>query len=137
MAYAQQSDIEAVFGPANVAAWTLYETGAPTGSADPTRVAAALAYADGEVDAFFAAGPYEVPLGVASDAQPVVAYWAGVIAGCWLYGSRAGVSYVDYAGNRFLALKAAVYADMQLYKAGVKRLAAVPRLPHATGPTAV
>ena len=137
MSYAQQSDIEAVFGPANVAAWTLFETGAPGGAADPSRVEAALAYADGEVDAFFAAGPYAVPLVATTDVQPILAYWAGVIAGCWLYGSRAGVSYVDYAGNRFLALKAAVYADMQLYKAGVKRLAAVTRLPHATGPTAV
>ena len=137
MPYAQQSDIEAVFGPADVAAWTLFEAGSPDGPADPVRVAAALAYAAGEVDAFFAAGPYAVPLAASADVAPVVAYWAAVIAGCWLYGSRAGVSYVDYAGNRYLALKAAVYADMQLYKAGVKRLDAVPRLPHATGPTAV
>ncbi len=136
MNYAQQSDIEAVFGPSDVAAWTLFETGTPSGSADATRIAAALAYADGEVDGFFAGGPYVVPLVVASGGQPVVAYWAAVIAGCWLYGSRAGVSYVDYAGNRYLALKAAVFADMQLYKAGVKRLPAAPRFPQATGPTA-
>ena len=137
MSYAQQTDVEAVFGPASVAAWTLFEAGDPDGPADPGRVLAALAYADGEVDAFFAAGPYAVPLAAAPWVQPVVAYWAAVIAGCWLYGSRAGVSYVDYAGNRFLALKAAVYADMQLYKAGVKRLDAASRFTHATGPTAV
>jgi phage gp36-like protein len=137
MSYAQQSDIEAVFGPTNVAAWTLFETGTPDGATNTVRIEAALAYADGEVDAFFAGGPYAVPLTVETGAQPVVAYWAAVIAGCWLYGSRAGVSYVDYAGNRFLALKAAVYANMQLYKAGVKRLPAAARLPHTTGPTAV
>ena len=137
MSYAQQTDIEAVFGPADVAAWTLYETGTPGGPADAGRVADALAYADGEVDAFFAAGPYAVPLSPSAAAAPVLAHWAGVIAGCYLYGSRAGVSYVDYAGNRFLALKAAVYADMQLYKAGIKRLDAAVRLPHATAPTAV
>ncbi len=134
--YAQQSDIEAIFGPSDVAAWTLFQTGTPGGPADGDRVAAALAYADGEVDAFFAGGPYAVPLAASSVAQPIVAYWAGVIAGCWLYGSRAGVSYVDYAGNRYLALKASVYADMQLYKAGIKRLDAVARMPQATGPTA-
>ncbi len=137
MAYAAQSDIEAVFGPDNVAAWTLYESSAPTGPADANRVATALAFADAEVDGFFAAGPYAVPLAASAAAAPVVAYWAAVLAGCYLYGSRAGVSYVDYAGNRFLALKAAVYADMQLYKAGIKRLDAAARLPHATGPTAV
>ena len=136
--YAQQTDIEAVFGPANVAAWTVFaDAGGTTAGADPARVATAVAYADAEVNAFFADGPYAVPLAVADVAGPVVAYWAAVIAGCWLYGSRAGVSYVDYAGNRYLALKAAVYADMQLYKAGVKRLAAAARRRQATGPTAV
>ncbi len=69
--------------------------------------------------------------------QAAVAYWAGVIAGVWLYGSRVSSSYIDYAGNRFLALQSAVYADMQLYKSGVKRLDAAPRYPHATAPTAV
>ncbi len=136
MSYAQPTDIDAVFGPADVAAWTQYADAAD-GPADPDRVAAALAYADGEVDAFFAAGPYAVPLTPSADVRATVAYWAAVIAGCWLYGSRAGVSYVDYAGNRYLALKAAVYADMQLYKAGVKRLPAAPRFAHPTGPTAV
>jgi len=136
MSYAQQSDIENIFSPANVAAWSLYETGTPDGSADATRVAGALAYADAEINAFFADGPYVLPLACTIN-QASVAYWAGVIAGVWLYGSRASVSYIDYAGNRYLALKAAVYADMQLYKAGVKRLDAALRYPHATAPTAV
>jgi hypothetical protein len=136
MSYAQQSDIENIFSPANVATWSLYETGTPDGSADPVRIASALAYADAEINAFFTDGPYVVPL-TCSITQPTVAYWAGVIAGVWLYGSRASVSYIDYAGNRYLALKAAVYADMQLYKAGVKRLDAPLRFPHATSPSAV
>jgi hypothetical protein len=133
MSYAQQSDIEGTFGPPNVAAWSLFESGTPSGSADPTRIATALAYADSEINAFFAGGPYQIPLSAVTDAA-TVAYWAAVIAGVWLYGSRAGVSYIDYAGNRYLALKAAVYADMQLYKAGVKRLDAPARFPHPTGP---
>jgi len=136
MSYAQQSDIENIFSPANVAAWSLYETGTPDGPADPTRVASALAYADAEINAFFTDGPYVTPL-TCSISQASVAYWAGVIAGVWLYGSRASVSYIDYAGNRYLTLKATVYADMQLYKAGVKRLDAPLRFPHATAPTAV
>jgi phage gp36-like protein len=136
MSYAQQSDIENIFSPANVAAWSLYETGTPTGSADPTVVANALAFADSEINSFFADGPYVLPL-ACSISQATVVYWAAVIAGIWLYGSRATVSYIDYAGNRYIALKAAVYADMQLYKSGVKRLDAPLRFPHATAPTAV
>ena len=31
MSYAQQSDIENIFSPDNVAAWSLYETGSPSG----------------------------------------------------------------------------------------------------------
>jgi hypothetical protein len=114
----------------------LYESGTPTGSADPTRIAAALAYADGEINGFFADGPYVVPLACTVN-QPQLAYWAGVIAGLYLYGSRVNTAYIDYAGNRFLALRAAVYADMQLYKSGVKRLDAALRFPHATAPSAV
>lgn len=136
MPYSQQSDIENIFGPSNVAAWSRFDPGNPTGSADPTRVASAIAYADAEINSFFAEGPYLLPLN-ANLAQPAVIYWAGVIAGVWLYGSRAGVSYIDYAGNRYLALKAAVYADMQLYKSGVKRLDSVPRFPHPTAPSAI
>ena len=106
MSYAAQSDIEAVFGVAEVAAWTFYlQPGGATAPADPTRIAAALAYADAEVDGLFAGGPYAVPLQASAAAAPTVAQWAGVIAGCYLYGSRATVSYVDYAGTRYLALK--------------------------------
>jgi hypothetical protein len=136
MSYAQQTDIEATFGPANVAAWSLFETGIPDGSADPTRIASALAFADGQINSFFADGPYLVPL-TCSISAATVTYWAAIIAGVWLYGSRVTSSYIDYAGQRFLALEAAVYADMQLYKSGVKRLDAPLRYPHATGPTAV
>ena len=102
----------------------------------PTRIANALAFADGEINSFFADGPYIIPL-VCTISQPVLSYWAGIIAGVWLYGSRVSTSYIDYAGNRYLALRAAVYADMQLYKSGVKRLDAALRYPHATSPTAV
>ena len=136
MSYAIQSDIEAIFSPINVALWSLYETGTPDGPADATRVANALAYADAEINAFFTDGPYVIPLNC-SISRPTLAYWAGVIAGVWLYGSRASVSYIDYAGNRYIALKASVYNDMQLYKAGVKRLDAALRFPHATAPSPV
>ncbi len=71
MSYAVQSDIEDTFGPQNVAAWSLFETGSPTGTADPNRVATALAYADSEIDGFFAGGPYLVPLAVSTDASTV------------------------------------------------------------------
>jgi phage gp36-like protein len=134
MSYSQQTDIENTFGPDNVAAWSRFDPGAPNGAADSTRIATALAYADAEINSFFADGPYVLPL-VCSISASTIAYWAGIIAGVWLYGSRVSTSYIDYEGNRFIALKATVYADMQLYKAGTKRLDAGLRFPHATAPT--
>ncbi len=133
MSYAQQSDIEAVFGPNNVAAWSRFDPAAPSGPADANRITAALAFADSEINSFFAQGPYVLPLVCATGAA-ALAHWAGVIAGIWLYGSRVSSSYIDYQGNRFLAMREMIYADMHLYKAGVKRLDAVMRFPHATAP---
>jgi hypothetical protein len=134
MSYATQSDLEDLFGPANIAAWSLFETGTPSGPADAARIATALAHADAEINAQFAGGPYAVPLVVAATSRPVVTCWAAVIAGVWLYGSRASISYVDYSGNRYLALRNRVYQDMDSYRAGVKRLDAAMRFPHATAP---
>src|SRR4051812_13279135 len=94
--YATQSDIEDLFGPANVAAWSRFENPPPGGAADAARIAAALAHADAQINAFFTGGPYALPL-VCSTCRPVVTHWAAVIAGVWLYGSRASVSYVDYS----------------------------------------
>jgi phage gp36-like protein len=133
--YAIQSDIEDIFGPTNVAAWSLFETSTPTGPADPTRLATALAYADAQINAFFADGPYALPLACATT-QPVVTRWAATIAGIWLYGSRTTASYIDYEGNRYIALQTAVQQEMDLYKSGVNRLDAPLRFPHPTGPTA-
>lgn len=136
MAYATQSDIENIFGPANVAAWSRFDTGAPTGATDTARVAAALVHADGEINAFFIGGPYALPL-VCQLSKPLVTHWAAVIAGVWLYGSRATSSYIDYAGTRYQAMRLAVYQDMDAYKAGAKRLDAAQKFPQATAPSGV
>src|ERR1700722_16131598 len=80
MSYAAQSDIEDIFTPANVAAWSLFETGTPSGAADPTRIATALALADAQINAFFIGGPYQVPLAWVF-CKPGVIHWAAVIAG--------------------------------------------------------
>jgi hypothetical protein len=133
--YAIQSDIEDIFGPTNVAAWSLFETGLPTGAADATRIANALTQADSQINGFFTGGPYAVPL-VCSICKPVVTHWAAVLAGIWLYGNRSLATTTDYPGNRYIALQQAVLQDMDLYKSGVKRLDAPQRYPHATAPTA-
>jgi hypothetical protein len=136
MSYATQSDIEDLFGPANVAAWSRFESPPPSGATDTDRVATALALADGEINSIFTGGPYAIPL-VCSICKPVVTHWAAVIAGVWLYGNRASTSYIDYPGNRYLALRNEVYQEMDLYRAGMKRLDAAMKFPHPTSPAAM
>jgi hypothetical protein len=133
MSYAAQSDIEDIFSPANVAAWSLFETGTPSGAANPARITTALAVADAAIDGRFADGPYVLPLSCAT-MQPTVIRWAATLAGIWLYGSRMTTSYVDYVGNRYLALETAVNQEMDLYRAGVLRLDAAARFAHPTAP---
>ena len=135
MSYAQQSDIEDIFGPVNVAAWSLFETGSPTGTATASRIATALTVADAVINGAFEGGPYALPLACIT-MQSTVVRWAATIAGIWLYGSRMTTSYVDYAGNRYLALRTAIDQEMALYRSGVFRLDAPGRFPQPTAPTA-
>lgn len=135
MSYAQQSDIEDIFGPDNVAAWSQFQTVQPDDGADTTRIATALAVADAAVNGRFADGPYALPLACATQ-QSTVIRWAATIAGIWLYGNRDTTSYTDYVGNRYIALQAATNQEMDLYRAGVLRLDAPLRFPHPTAPAA-
>jgi phage gp36-like protein len=130
--YAAQSDIESVFGPANVAMWSQLD---PTQSTpDTSRVQAALDNADAQVNAFFRDGPYIVPLADAADA-PITTHWAAVLAGAWLYFSR-GLRDDNRDGDKLSTQQLAVYADMALYKSGIKRLAAARRWPTPSSPAA-
>jgi hypothetical protein len=90
----QRSDIEALFGAANVAKWADLD-----GDQDPqkisARIAAAIAAAGAYVEDRLRDGPYAIPL-TPLDGSPCVtmvnmlAQWAGV----WLYGAR-GVQDAD------------------------------------------
>ena len=135
MPYATQSDIEDIFGPDNVAAWSQFQNVQPLDGADTTRIATALGVADSMINGRFAGGPYVLPLACATQ-QPTIVRWAATLAGIWLYGSRMTTSYIDYVGNRYLALEAAINQEMDLYRAGVLRLDAPLRFPHPTGPAA-
>ena len=96
MPYCQQSDIEAVFGPANVAKWADLDN---SGDADAiaARIAAAIAWATCEIEDRLRGGPYVIPLVGATvyPALPVtVVDMAANFAGVWLYENR-GVQDFD------------------------------------------
>jgi phage gp36-like protein len=130
--YAAQSDIENVFGTANVALWSQLD---PTQSTvDTSRIQTALDNADAQINAFFRDGPYIVPLADAADAA-ITSSWAAVLAGAWLYFSR-GLRDDNRDGDKLSTRQLAIYSDMALYKSGIKRLAAARRWPTPSAPAA-
>jgi len=88
MAYSTQSDLENFWGSDNIAAWSDL-TGGKT--ADTTRIAAAIAYADKKIDnRFRRQSRYEVPFTTGTDGtyDDQLIDWSAGLAGDWLYRSR-------------------------------------------------
>jgi phage gp36-like protein len=82
--YCQQSDIENVFGAANIAKWAdMDNTGDPVEIA--SRIAAAIAWATAEIEDRLRGGPYLIPL---TATPPTIVNLCAQLAGVWLYESR-------------------------------------------------
>ena len=139
--YADQSDVENVFGTTNVAVWSnLENTG--TGSqvvANSTRIQLALNYADAQINGRFLGGPFLTPISGALASQ-LCRDWAAKIAGVWLYESRGQLDVLttDAGGqrpyNKYAGLIKEVYAQMQRYKGGALSWDAPRRWPGPTAP---
>ena len=133
--YAQQSDIEDIFGVTNVAVWSQLDPTQPPGTADPNRIQSALDYAGARIVAFFRTqGNYATPLVPLNSAVDLVTRWAAVLAGVWLYESR-GLRDDTKAASKYAAMVRQVIAEMGVYRAGNK-LDAVPRWPAPSAPAA-
>lgn len=95
--YISQTDIENVYGTDNVAAWSDL-TGGDT--ANTTRIASAISYAEGFVENYFRVSRYQVPFVQLSGAYDVVLVdWMAVLAGDWLYRSREVRRKTDTPGR--------------------------------------
>jgi len=116
--YAAQSDVEAVFGTANVAVWSNLDSDSTT--ANTSRIASAIAVAEQSIDDRLRGGPYSLPLtAVGSGGLVTVTDWAARLAGVWLYESR-GVE--DETANQIAAHKKMVHGEIDAYMAGTRRL---------------
>jgi phage gp36-like protein len=134
--YAQQSDIENLFGIPNVAEWS--NLAGLNDYVDTNRIGVALAYADSEINNFFQGGPYAVPLSLGQSA-PTITNWAAVIAGVWLYTSRGQLDTITNSDgtqrvyNKYSGMLKSVYADMGSYRTGQgKRLDSAKKWPVAS-----
>lgn len=87
MSYCTTSDLQRLFGAANVTAWSDLSG---SGEMDADRIDAAIAYADAYLNDRFGGSRYAVPLVGSGGALVQVVDLAARLAGAWLYESRAG-----------------------------------------------
>ena len=87
MAYIDTDDLNNVWGTDNVTAWSDLTGGA---TADTTRIAAAIAWAEAYVEnRFRRQSIYQVPFVAGTSGYDVqLTNWMAVLAGHWLYDSR-------------------------------------------------
>lgn len=122
--YAEQSDIENVFGEANVAKWSQLDPDETT--ADTDRIEVGLVTAAAAIDDRFREGRYAVPLvGTSGSTPAVVRDWCAKLAGAWLYSSRLSRDGDNPETDRVAALAASVHAEIDFYLAGQRRLPCV------------
>jgi phage gp36-like protein len=112
--YADQADVEDVFGVENVARWSQLQNDVT--AADTNRIQRALAGADADVDDFFRGGPYALPLPV----NRTTTDWAATLAGVWLVQSRQRGA--DDELGWVTDLEKAVRREMAAYRARILRL---------------
>lgn len=85
MPYATQSDIENVFGQANVAIWSQLDPDST--EADTNRIARAIAWADTYINARLRGLGWSLPI-AGTEASVMVTDWAANLAGWWLQRPR-------------------------------------------------
>lgn len=114
--YISQSDVEDTFGTDNIAVWSDL-SGA--GSADTTRIARAIEYAEEDIENRFRDGRYALPF---SPIPNVIKNWCAVIAGIWLFDSRPGFKHTEEETEGFNKLLTRTEATIDCYTSGQRRL---------------
>ncbi len=131
-AYITKSNVEGVFGRANIVKWSnLGNTQAP---ANEDRITAAITYAEAHINDRFRGGRYAIPF--AGTIPQAVQDWAAKLAGAWLYESR-GVSDGNDEGNKLTDMREDVTRDINAYVTGQRRLDATPSRTAPSAPIVV
>ena len=132
--YADQADIENVFGEENVKKWSNLDNSAD--SANTTRIGEGLTWADSFINDSFRESRWALPLALGGTTPAVVKDWAAKLAGIWLYQNR-GTRDTNDEGTKYQDMEDDVKADIQMYTAGVRTFAADVGDTHATAPSVV
>lgn len=137
MSYCTQTDIENIFGQANIAVWSNLENDSL--NADATRIAAAIAFADAHIDARLHAGRFALPLRGQTGSLPQIADLAARLAGIWLYEARAqdAPAADTHPTSRFAAMRRQVDQQLTRYLIGQDQLPAIARFNSPDSPAFV
>jgi len=121
-AYCTQSDIEDVFGAANVAKWSDLDNDSDAATADTTRIARAIAVASGTLEDRLR-HVYAVPFSGGS-LTTTVKDWCAKLAGVWLYEARGQRDALegDVNNNTVRLHKPIVNGEIDEALSGVRRL---------------
>jgi len=99
MAYSAKANVEQLYGPDNVASWADLDNDEDVDKI-AARIAAAILYADAEIDDILRGGPYALPLANSESTTPTsVVGLSATLAGVWLY-ERRGVEDFDEESGR-------------------------------------
>jgi phage gp36-like protein len=122
VAYATQTDIENIFGVANVARWSQLDNSISPVTADTSRIALAITNATANIEDRFRGTAYAVPF---NPVPTKVTEWAAKMAGVWLYSSRGvnSKTATDEADQRILYHQRVTMEEMDLYAGGSRKFA--------------
>lgn len=127
MAYATKSNIEDVFGAANVATWSQLDNDVET--ADDDRIARAIAWADAYINGRMRGSRWVIPIS-GTEASITVTEWAANLAGWWLERPR-GLT------DEMVETKARIDNEIDLYVAGTRQWDAAEEDPQPTAPVVI
>lgn len=121
-AYCTQSDIEDLFGAANVAKWSDLDNDSDSATANTTRITRAIALASATLEDRLRM-VYAVPLSGGS-AATTLKDWCAKLAGVWLYEARGQRDALDNDanGNTVRLHKSIVNGEIDEALSGVRRL---------------
>ena len=115
MAYCAQSNIENLYGQDNVVKWS--NLAGTTDAVDATRVAAAIAWADEQIDNRLRKTQYAIPF---TTVPLMVLTWSATLAGWWLYKARGQRDTNEW--NKMEGERKDVYEELGQVAAGAINL---------------
>jgi phage gp36-like protein len=134
MSYATSTDLSTRFGLPNIQKWADLEGDA---SGIAARIAAALTFADSQINMSLRGGGYSVPvISATTDVQYQITDWATVIAAHWLYASR-GLLDEDKQVHKLEKLYEQVETKLAAIRAGKWRLDIRKWAPNPNAPACI